>query len=331
MAHCCKTSTSRRALAALATCLGLAAIPALGQAAFPTGPIKIIVPYPPGGFTNSVVHMLAPMMSRRLGQSVVIENRAGASGNIGTAAVARAAPDGHTLLFTTDVLGKNQHVYKKAGYDATKDFEPVGMVGASPFVLLATSGLAANDVPTLVNMAKAKPGSINYASIGAGSNTHLAAKLFESAAGIQLMHVPYKGGGPAINDVLGGHVQFIFSTVTSAVPLVQGKRAKVLGIAAKNRVAQLPGVPTFAEQGFPGVEMESWLAMLAPAGTPAPVMAKLQDALKSAAMEPEFIKKTADVGFLVNYTGPAEFKGYLRSELARWGDLVKKESIVADE
>lgn len=319
------------AMAAFAAGMAATVLPAQAQDNFPSGPVKIVVPYPPGGSTDAVARMIAPGMSKRLNQSVVIDNRGGAAGNIGTAIVAHAPADGYTLLFTTDVLGKNQHVYKNLGYDAIKDFAPIGMVGASPFVLLANSALPANDIAGLVAIAKKQPNSVSYATIGAGSNMHLATKLLESAANIHMTHVPYKGGGPAFNDLLGNHVQLAFSTVTSAIPLVQGKRVKVLGTAAKTRAPQLASIPTIAEQGYANVEMESWCALLAPAGTPPAVVNKLRDALKQVVEDAEFIKKTGDLGFEAKFTGPAEFDAYLKSELARWGELVRKENITAEQ
>lgn len=324
-----QSSLSRRRI--LAAGMACVAAPVLAQPMFPSQPIKVIVPYPPGGVTNAMIHMLAPLMARRLGQPVVVENRAGAAANIGTAAVAQASADGHTLLFTTDVLGKNQSVYKNAGYDAQKDFEPIGMIGGSPFVLLANHAFPANDLPSLVAMAKAQPGTITYASLGAGSNLHLATTLFQNAAEIRLMHIPYKGGGPAITDLLGGHVQLMFTTVTSALPLLAGKRAKAIALAASSRVPQLPGVATFAEHGYSSFNVDFWLAMLAPAKTPAATLAKLQDALQAAVAEPEFAKKASELGFVVRFRAPAEFRRYLTSELDRWGRLVRKENISADE
>ena len=321
--------TRRRLLAAA---LAAAAVgPALGQPAFPSQAIKVVLPYPPGGVTDAIIRQLAPLMSKHLGQPVIVENRSGASGNLGTAAVAQSPADGYTLLFTTDVLGKNQNVYKNAGYDALKDFEPVGMVGGAPFVLLVSQSLPVNDLPALVAMVKAKPGSVSYASLGVGSNLHLATTLFENAADIRFLHVPYKGGGPAIADLLGGHVQVMFTTVTTAMPLLAGKRVKAIAVAAPQRIAQLPDVPTFAENRYRNMNVDFWLAMAAPAKTPAPVMAKLQEALKVATSDPEFVRKATELGFVLSYTGPAEFKKFLASELDRWGQLVRKEKIVADD
>jgi len=322
------SSFSRRQILA-AGMVGLAA-PVLAQSEFPTQPIKVIVPYPPGGVTNAMIHMLSPLMAKRLGQPVVVENKAGAAANIGTAFVAQAPADGHTLLFTTDVLGKNQSIYKNAGYDAQKDFEPIGMIGGSPFVLLANHAFPANDLPALIAMAKAQPGTLTYASLGAGSNLHLVTTLFQNGADIRLMHIPYKGGGPAITDLLGGHVQMMFTTVTSALPLIAGKRVKAIAVAANSRVPQLPGIATFAEHGYANVDVDFWLAMLAPARTPPASLGKLQDALKAAIADPEFAKKAGETGFVVKFTGPAEFRGYLSSELDRWGRLVRLEKITAE-
>lgn len=319
----------RRVLAGFAFLVSALSLPALGQVVYPSAPIKMVVAFPPGGVTDLVARMIGPGLAQRLGQPVVVENRPGAGGSIGTAAVARAPADGYTLLFTNDVLGKNQHVYKDPGFDAVKDFAPVAFVGSSPFIFVAYPGVAANDMPSLVKALKNNPGSMTYASVGTGSNTHLAAKLLEAVAGVQMVHVPYKGGGPAINDLIGGHVQTMFQTITTAMPLLQTKRQKALAVASGKRVPKLPNVPTMAEQGYPGVEMDSWLGVIAPAGTPAPVIAKLRDAIKEIVVGPDFVKRLEEQGFEVNFMGPAEFGTYIRTELTRWGDLIRKENITA--
>ena len=263
----------------LVLAVALAATSAFG-AAFPDKPITLVVPFPPGGATDTVGRIVARGMSQRLGQNVIIDNRAGAGTVIGAAAVARAAPDGYTLLISSNTtFTVNPALKSKLQYDAQKSFESIGLLGSSPLVLLANPSLPAATVKELVALAKAKPGTLSYGSFGNGTTSHIAGEMFKVMTGVDLLHVPYKGSAPAMTDLIGGQVQLTFDTNVAAMPMLQAGKVKAIAVSSPKRSPSLPKVPTIAESGYPEYEMVPWIAIVAPRGLPAPVQQALGKAL----------------------------------------------------
>lgn len=296
------------------------------QTDFPNKPLKLIVPYAPGGFSDVVGRVLGQAMSKGLGQPVVIDNRAGANGVVGTGAVAQAPADGYTLLLTLDSHASNQSLLKTLPYDSVKSFAPVTFVGTAPMVLIASTKFAPANAADLVKAAKAAPGTINYGSLGPGSQIQLAARMLENNAGIQMNAVAYKGGAPALNDLLGGHIQLMFASATTAAPQIQQQKVKAMGVASPKRLAMLPDVPTLAEQGYP-VEMGFWVGVMAPAGTPQAVVAKLNQAILGATADADAAKKLGELGVQLGPKGPAEFGKFIEAEIVRWGEMLRRENV----
>lgn len=307
--------------AALATTLSLTAN-AQGSDAAPKT-VRVVVPYPPGGPTDVVARVVFQQVSETTGQQFIIDNRAGAGGNIGADIVARAAPDGATLLVVTTGQAINASMFKKLNYDLIKDFEAVSLLTQGPLVLVANPDLPANNVAELIALAKAKPGTLNFASTGNGSSTHLTGELFNSMAGVKLVHIPYKGSAPALNDVLGGQVPLMFDTMLSAMPFVKAGKLKALAVTSPQRSPAAPDVPTVAESGLPGFGSFAWNGVLAPAGTPRPVIEQLNQALKKALALPEVKDKFSAQGFAASWTSPEQFRTFLKDEVEKWRRTVK--------
>jgi tripartite-type tricarboxylate transporter receptor subunit TctC len=283
----------------LAACL--AAAPALG-AGFPEKPLTLVVPYPPGGATDIVARIIAKGMSQRLGQTMVVDNKAGAGTAIGAGAVAQAAPDGYTLLISSNTtFTVNPALKGKLPYDAQKSFESIGLIGSSPLVLLANPALPAGNVKELVALAKAKPGKLTYGSFGNGTTSHFAGEMFKIVTGTDILHVPYKGSAPAMTDLIGGQVQLTFDTNVAALPMLQAGKVKALAVTSAKRSPSLPNVPTVAEAGYPDYAMEPWIAIVAPRGLPPPVQAALGKALADSLADPalrgELVKAGVDVAY----------------------------------
>lgn len=322
----------RRLLASAAsislTACGLLASPlVLAQSDYPNKPIKLVVPYAPGGFSDVVARAIASELQKNLGQAVVIDNRGGANGVIGTAAVAQAPADGYTVLLALDSHASNQSLFKTLPYDSIKDFAPVIFLGTAPMVMIANRDFAPNNAKELVQLLKAAPDSVSYASLGPGSQIQLAGRMLENSAGVRMTAVPYKGGAPALSDLMGGHIQVMFASATSAAPIIEQHRAKALGVASARRLSMLPDVPTFAEQGYPGVEMGFWVGMMARAGTPPAVIDKLRAATVQAVAQPEVAKQLRNLGLVVDLKGPADFDKFLQAEIVRWGDMLRRENV----
>ena len=303
-----------------------AALPA--SAAYPDKPVTLIVPFPPGGATDTIGRIIAKGMGRRLGQSVVIDNRAGAGTVIAAGAVAQAAPDGYTLQISSNTtFTVNPALKPKLPYDAQKSFESIGMIGGSTLVLLANPSLAANNLKELIALAKTKPGKIAYGSFGNGTTSHLAGEMLKVVAGIDLLHVPYKGSAPAMTDLIGGQVQLSIDTAIAAAPMLQAGKVKAIAVTAAKRSAALPKVPTVAEAGFPDYEMFSWVTIVAPRGLPAPVqqaLAKaLADTLADAAVRAELDK----AGLEVTHQPGAAFDARVAKELPLLRAYVHKANI----
>jgi tripartite-type tricarboxylate transporter receptor subunit TctC len=303
----------------------ITSLPALSVSAqhFPSRPVRLVVPYPPGGANDNVARLLAPKMTEQLGHNVVVDNRGGGNTIIGSELVAKAVPDGHTLLIIAAGHAINPSLYPKLPYDTARDFVPVALVGDGAYVLVANPSLGVSSVPELITAAKAKPGQITYASSSTGNLTHLAAEVFNSMAGTKMLHVPYKGGNPAMLDILGGRVAIFFSTVAVARPHLQSGKIKGLGVTTARRSAALPNVPTIAEAGLPGYEVSGWYGIVAPARTPRAAIARMHSVVQSATRQPDIKEKLLGLGVDVVESTPAEFGKRIDSELAKWEKIVK--------
>jgi tripartite-type tricarboxylate transporter receptor subunit TctC len=281
------------------------------------------VPYPPGGANDNIARLLTPKMTEQLGHNVVVDNRGGGNTIIGSELVAKAVPDGHTLLIIAAGHAINQSLYAKLPYDTARDFLPVALIGDGAYILVANPALGVSSVPELIAAAKAKPGQITYASSSTGNLTHLAAEVFNSMAGTKMLHVPYKGGNPAMLDILGGRVSIFFSTVAVARPHLQSGKIKGLGVTTARRSAALPNVPTISEAGLPGYEVSGWYGIVAPARTPRASIARVHSVVQSATRQPDVKEKLLALGVDVVESTPAEFGQRINSELAKWEKIVK--------
>jgi len=316
----------RRALLATAA----VASPGARAQTFPAKPIRLVIPLPPGGATDFIGRALAQKVGAALGQTVVVENKPGAGSNIGSEQVARAAPDGYTLLMGTIANATNMSMYRNLNYDTLRDFVPVSQVMSAPSVLVVAPAAPFGDLATLIAAAKAKPGTLTFASSGAGGSPHLAGELFKLRAGIDLTHVPYKGAAPALTDVVSGVVPMGFMTALSAVPHMQSGRLKPIAVAAERRLAQIPGVPTMAELGLKEFEVSSWSGLFAPARTPPEIVAKLQREVARILALPDIREKFAAQGAEPVGSSPEQFRGYVRAEIDKWAQVVRASGARAD-
>jgi tripartite-type tricarboxylate transporter receptor subunit TctC len=304
---------------------------ALHAQSYPTKPIRLIVPYPPGGGTDFFARTVSAKLSDNLGQQVVVENRPGAATIIGAEAVAKSAPDGYTILLgDTATFAVNPTLYKKLPYDPLKSFEPISLTGRFALLLVVHPSVQANSVAELIALAKAKPGTLNYASPGPGSPHHLAMALFMQRTGINMLHVPYKGAGPAIQDLLGGQIPTMFLDLAAGAPQIKGGKIRALGVASPKRIAALPDLPTLAESGLPGFEAWAWQGLVAPAGTPPEVVAKLGAEYARAIGDPGIRQKIVDAGVDPLQSSPREFTDYIRSEQEKWAKVVKDGNITVE-
>jgi tripartite-type tricarboxylate transporter receptor subunit TctC len=301
-----------------------------GAQGFPSKPVKIIVAFPPGGGTDIVARLLGQKLGEAWGQPVVVENRAGASGTIGTELAARADPDGHTLFMATmGNMTANQHLYKMA-LDPLSAFAPITRVVDVHFVLMANPSLPAANVRELIELAQKRPGEIAYSSSGPGGAPHLAMELFKRRAGIDLIHVPYKGSSQSITDLIGGRVMLTMDSLVQSLPHIKAGRLKALAVLGPKRTALLPEVPTIAESGLPGYSLTNWFGLLAPAATPREVVSKIHADSVKALKEPDINKKIADLGADVVGNSPEEFGAALRAESAQWAEIIKTANIRAE-
>ena len=324
----------RTALAVLASpallALGRPAM-AAGPNAWPDRPIKLIVAFAPGGFTDIAARLLAAGLSQRLGQTVLVDNRAGAAGFIGTQVAAQAPADGYTLLLgTISTHAINFGLYKKLPYDPVKDFVPVSGVARGPLVMVVHPSLGVRNVDELVARAKAQPGKMSYASSGAGSSAHLATELFLKMAGIDVLNVTYRGGAPAVQALLAGEVQMAFVDAVTALPLIAAKEVVAIGVSSLQRNPLTPDVPTIAEQGLPGFECSSQFALLAPAGTPEPIVRKLHAALVASMKDETVLSRLRQASNFPTVGTPEEFGPYLAAESGKWGEVIRSRGITAD-
>ena len=297
---------------------------------YPTRPIRIVVPATPGGATDILARTLALRFAQAWSQQVVVDNRAGGGGIVGSEIVARAAPDGYTLLmiFTSHVI--NPGLYPKIPYDAVKDFAPVSMVASVPNVLVVHPALPVKSAAEYIALAKAQPGKISYASSGSGSSTHLAGVLFGTMAGVELVHVPYRGAAPAQTDLIGGQVSSMFANMQSSMPHVRSGRLRALALTAKKRSPAAPDLPTLDETVLPGYEATAWFALLAPAATPPAVIAKLNREVVRSLQLPEVRERLASQGADAQPGSPQELAAYIKSELVKWSKVVKESGARAD-
>lgn len=316
---------SRRGFLVLTSALAsAAAMPSLADAAFPTKPVRLVIPYPPGGSADVLGRLLAEAITGPLGQPVVVENRGGAGGNVAAQFVSKAAPDGYTLILgNAPVLTINPYLYKSTGFDSVKDFAPVTPLAGVPLFLLVNDKAPFQSIGDFVAWAKSNPKKLNYASGSTGSLTHLSMEMFFTAAGIHGVHVPYKGSGPALTGLMGGDVPTMFELLPSAMPFVTSGKLKAIAVTSATRQDSFPDVPTVAESGYPGFEASSWFGVLAPAGTPEAVVEKLNKVIVSTVTAPTFRSRLRELGAVPIDGGPAEFSKMIRSELAKWGPVVR--------
>lgn len=323
-------STVARSLSAIALTAFSATASGQAPAAWPTKPIALVVTYPPGGGADAMARLIAPKLGEALGQNVIVENKPGAGGQIGAAAVAKAAPDGYTLMLDASSFAVNPSLYPKLPYDTEKAFRPIGVIALFPNVVLVNAQFPAKNVAELIAAAKVKKDAVSFASSGNGSAQHLAGALFESAAKVDMVHVPYKGGGPAINDLLGGQVDAAFVNINSIIQHIKAGKVRALAVASEKRNPLLPDVPTLAEQGVKGAEVQSWQAVAAPKGLPADIKLKLHGAIVAGLNEPAVKDKLVAQGFEIVTNTPEQFTAYQASEYARWKKLIESRKITAD-
>jgi tripartite-type tricarboxylate transporter receptor subunit TctC len=325
-------SSTRRTLAlGLAALAGAALAPvALAQSGFPSKPITFVVPYPAGGANDMLGRLIGQKMGEALGTQVIVDNKPGAGALLGGNAVAKAAPDGHTVL----VGGLATHAASphliKADYDPVKDFEAVGLLGQAPIIAITANESPLKTLKDVADIAKKKPGEMMYGSSGNGSPLHLAGELFDAMNGTQMTHVPYKGGNAHIMDLIGGRVPVIFDTATNSMPLIRGGKVRPLAVSMPQRLPDLPNVPTFAEAGFPGFQFTAWYGLFVPAKTPKDVVAKLSGALQTALKQPDVIEKLRSVGVSPSSGDAAELAKLVPQEYERIGKLIKQANIKAD-
>ena len=323
---CIDASVGAVALAVL-----VAATSAVAQDSWPSKPITYVVPFAPGGNTDTLARIIAQKLSSSVGQPVVIENKPGAGGNIGSDFVAKSKPDGYTILGgTISSHAINASVYPKMPYDVVKSFEPVIMIASGPLVLATAANTPYKTVQDVIAAAKASPGTISFASAGNGTSPHLAGELFKIATSTDLTHVPYKGSGPALTDVVAGNVPLIFDTMLVLGGQLKAGKVRPLAVASANRIPNLPNVPTFAEVGVPGFEVSSWQAVFAPAGTPKPIVQRLNAEIAKALKMPDVVARLDELGMNPSAGTPEQLGDYQKAEVAKWAKVVKAANIKPD-
>lgn len=330
---------ARRRLLAAATgaALGLAVSagaqaqsPPSPAASYPSKPVRLVVPYPPGGPTDIVARLVAQKLSEQTGQQFIVDNRPGAGGNPGAELVARSPADGHTLVVATTAHAINPSLFKNLGYSLSKDFAPVSQLTSGPLVIVVNPQLPVRNVAELVALAKARPGELNFASSGNGQSTQLSAELFAAMAGVRMNHIPYKGSAPALTDTMGGQTQLMFDTMLSALPHVKAGKLRALAVTSAARSPVAPDVPTVAESGLPGYEAIAWNGLLAPAGTPAEVLARLSAELRTALAAPDVRDRFEAQGFAAAWSTPADFGRFMAAEVDKWAGVVKTSGAKVD-
>ena len=317
------------ALTALALSLGIAS-PAFSQQWPAKMPIRLVVSYAPGGGADTMARLIAPRVSQIIGQTVVVENRPGGSGQIAANNVARSAPDGYTFLVDAASFSTNPSLFKKLPYDTAKDFVPVSVLARFPTMLVVTPTLPQKNFAELLQAIRSTPGGMAYASSGNGSAQHLAGALFAQRLKLELLHVPYKGGGPAMTDVMAGQVPMFFANTASGLQHVKSGKLRAMAVTGAKRVPAIPDVPTLIESGVPDYEVYEWNPVLAPAGTPADIVAKMSEAIAATLRTPEVTRQIEDLGGRVDAMSPADAKTFISAEMRRWGDVIKAANISLD-
>ena len=297
---------------------------------YPNKPVRVVVPYPPGGPTDIVARVLFQQVSEATGQQFLVDNRAGAGGNIGAEIVAKSPADGYTLLIGTTAHAINMSLFKNLSYDVQKDFAPVSLLTQGPRVLVAHPQFPANSIKEVIELAKSKSGGLNFASSGNGQSTHLSAELFNTMAGIKMSHVPYKGSAPALTDVMSGQVDVMFDTTLSAMPFVKAGKLKALGLTSPVRSPAAPDVPTIAESGLPGYEVFAWNGVFVPAGTPKAIIQQLNDQIRKAMLLPQVKDKFSAQGFAASWNSPENFGVFVKNEVDKWSRTVKASGATLD-
>ena len=313
-------------MGALLVCVAAALVcmtAAHAQPAYPQKQIRMVVPFPPGGGTDILARLFGQKMSETLGQQIIIDNRGGAGGTIGTDIAAKAPPDGYTLILVSGSHAINPGLYQKLPYDSVNDFAPITQIATSPGILVVNPSLPVKSVKDLIALARAKPGQINYASAGSGTPPHLAGELFKVMAKIDMVHVPYKGNAPAFTDVIGGQVSLIFPTMPSAMPFIKSGKLRPIAVTSAKRSPAAPDIPTIAESGLPGYEATSWYGILAPARTPPQIVARLHEVLVSIIGAPDMKDKLAAQGLDPVGNTPQQFAAVIKSEIVKWAKVVK--------
>ena len=299
--------------------------------AWPAKPIRLVVPFTPGGVTDTSGRLIAEQLSKRLGQQVIVDNKPGASGNIGTQQVANAEPDGYTLLLGFDgTMVINPHVFPKIGFDTLKDFAPIGKIGDAVLILVAPPNTAAKTLKDVIALSKSQPGGLSYGTSGTGGTPHIAGELLRQRTGANLVHVPYKGGGQALTDVLGGNIPLVYTAIAGAIPHVKAGKLHPVAVSSARRASSLPDVPTFIENGLTDFEANSWVALLAPAKTPKAIVDKLNAELNAVLNDPEAREKLNGMGITATPGSAEKFGEEIRRDLARYGQVVKAANIKAE-
>ena len=310
--------------------VAMAAALSVSAQTFPSKPVTIVVPFSPGGATDIMSRMLAERLHKRLGQPVIVENKPGGGTMIASEHVAKAAPDGHTLLLAASSLGIAPNLYNKVNYDPIKDFAPVSQVASVVHVLVVHPSLPAKNVGELVSWLKANPTKANYGSVGAGTSTHLEAELFNSVAGVKMEHIPYKGSAPALTDMVGGQLQVMFDAYASSGPFIKDGKVRLLAVTTAQRSKSLPDTPTVAESGLPGYEAMPWLGLVAPAKTPAAAVNRLYTELSEVLKEPDVQARFRSLGLDIIGSKPEEFSAFLRNDIVKWAKVIKDSGAKAD-
>jgi tripartite-type tricarboxylate transporter receptor subunit TctC len=321
---------SRSSVPACAAALAIAAFAPAQAQTWPDKPLKLVVSFAPGGVHDTLARVLQPRLTEALGQPVVIENRPGAGGNIAAEAVAKSAPDGATFLVASEAIATNEYLYGSMAYDPYKDLAPVAKLADYPMALIVNPSVPAANVKELLALAAAKPGSLSYGSAGIGTSGHLAGELLKSVEKVSMVHVPYKGGAPALADLVAGRIQVMFLSVSLSAPQAKQGRIRVLALTGDKRSAKLPEVPTTAEQGFPGVQALLFSSLLAPAATPEPVIRRMNAEVVKALRAPEVVARLTDLGAVPAPSSPEEFAAILKRDGQIWGKLIREKNIHAN-
>ena len=304
--------------------------PAQSADSYPVKPVRLVTPFPPGGGTDILARALAPRMSESLGGSVIVENRSGAGGLVGIEAVARATPDGYTLLLVSGSLTIIPSLFPNVRYDPVKDFTPVMLATRQPYIAVVHPSLPAKNIRELIALARARPGQVTYASAGSGGAGHLGMELLKTMVKVNIVHIPYKGSGPALIDVLGGHVSLMFASAPSAMPHIKTGRLRALAMTGSQQSAAVPGVPTIAESGLPGFETYGWYGVLAPAGTAPPIIARVHGAIIKAMAAPEVMERIVADGSEAVAGTPEQFADYIKRDIPKWAKVIKESGARAD-